>query len=167
MARNFDIVPQTSRLPIASGITASAGFNYGFDNAGSSMSTSALANGAMRGAFQTSANTTSTSLQTVLSYTGQGYVDVLAHITSALADGQLKVTVDGVVVLDLTASSTRAYSAVGAVEIGTGILSGSASTYFNVTPGTPIPFNSSILIEHKVNSGAQACYTYYRVVKTA
>ena len=170
MARNFNPIPQVDRLPIASGIPSptARGYNIFKDANNTALTTSATANDATFGTHQT-ASTAAATLQTVISYSGQGYIDVLAFIPSETDGGQVVLTVDGVVLKDITVGAVNQFfGLIGSFcPGGSGGAAWAGGTVLNTHAGTPIPFNSSILIQHRVTGGAAFIYTYYHVVKTA
>lgn len=88
---------------------------------------------------------TAATLKTILSVTGAGSIDYLSvrgmDITSRTL--RMKITIDGVVVLDSTSAATADASSNGAVYIGVG--DGSGATW--PAAYEPTLFNASLLVE--------------------
>jgi hypothetical protein len=102
-----------------------------------------------------SAATASTSFVDVVNYVGSGDVSLVAQSDATAGSARVKITIDGVVVLETTggSGSTSAYNYIGAWN---GFASFEA-----------VPFNSSLRIEHKTSNAGFPATTYYKYRKTS
>lgn len=106
-------------------------------------------------------STASTTYVTALSITGKGVLKgVLQSNGTAGSLAYLKVTIDGVVVKDALSGATD--SAVYAIPIGAGYTTLNGFSGYDF-----IPFKSSLLIEHRKNSGTGNLTTTIVLHRTA
>lgn len=129
----------------------------------------AAANGAGYSGLQlpNTVTTASTSLATILSYTGRGVVQKLVVAEKdnggAVANNmRLKITVDGIVLLDTAAfitNDSQIRAAVGSLNWV------SASQMSLDDDSLGLPFNKTLLIQASTASGAHTCTVGYKVAK--
>lgn len=115
----------------------------------------------------TSGNNATTSYTDVINYTGSGVCDFLAHFGGVGADSLVDVIVDGVTILALSGTTqSRMYGIIGSVTPqAIGYATAGDSTTISCNPGTPIIFNTSFQVRHKLAGAGAACYTLLRMHK--
>lgn len=112
--------------------------------------------------------TNSTTMVDVVNITGSGYLTALYLQSNAYDGGVVELVIDGVVIASKTVSSNYMVCVVGWFDVVYRWDGGSTITVYRCMEGSPVYFNTSLVIRHRKTSSTHSSNQelYYRYVKT-